>query len=421
VDVCVVGLGKIGLPLAAQYASKGLSVVGCDPDAELATEVRGGRCPLVGEKGLARTIRRTVAAGLLGATTDTAAAVREAEVVVVIVPVGLTANRRPDFSRLDEATAAVARGLRPGTLVILETTVPVGTTRGRLGPELEASGLRMGADFRLAYSPERVSVGRIFADLKRYPKIVGGIDEASRDAAVAFYRRALDASVLAVRDVETAEFVKLAETTYRDVNIALANELAVYADRRGLDAMEAFAAANSQPYSHLHQPGVGVGGHCIPVNPHLLMGEGFPLRLLADARQVNDGMAAYGVGKLEEALGSLRGRTVVILGLAYRPNVKEAAGSSTFALARELEARGARALVHDPLFSAREVEAVGLQPAQPFPPPKVDAVVIQALHDKYRDLDLAAFAGCRAVLDGRNALSRSEVEAKGMRYIGIGS
>jgi UDP-N-acetyl-D-mannosaminuronate dehydrogenase len=111
---------------------------------------------------------------------------------------------------------------------------------------------------------------------------------------------------------------------------------------------------------------------------------------------------------------------VLILGLAYRPNVKEAAGSSTFALARELEARGARALVHDPLFSAREVEAAGLRPAQPFPPPKVDAVVIQALHDQYRDLDLAAFAGCRAVLDGRNALSRAEVEAKGMRYIGIG-
>jgi len=419
VRVCVVGLGKIGLPLAAQYASKGLSVVGCDPDGELVAEVSRGRCPLVGEKGLARSIRRAVAARCLEATTDTAAAVREAQVVVVIVPVGLTPDRRPDFSRLDEAAAAIARGLRPGTLVILETTVPVGTTRGRLGPALEASGLRIGADFHLAYSPERVSVGRIFADLKRYPKIVGGIDEASRDTAVAFYRRALDARVTTVRDAETAEFVKLAETTYRDVNIALANELALYADRRGLDAAEAFAAANSQPYSHLHQPGVGVGGHCIPVNPHLLMEGGFPLHLLAAARQVNDGMAAYGVGKLEEALGGLRGRTVLILGLAYRPNVKEAAGSSTFALARELEARGARALVHDPLFSAREVEAAGLRPAYPLPH-KVDAVVIQALHDQYRDLDLGTFAGCRAVLDGRNVLSRSAVEAKGMLYLGIG-
>jgi len=420
VRVCVVGLGKIGLPLAAQYASKGLSVIGCDPDAALVSEVSRGRCPLAGEKGLARAIRKAVAAGCLEATTDTAAAVREAQVVVVIVPVGLTPDRRPDFSRLDEAAAAVARGLRPGTLVILETTVPVGTTRGRLGPALETSGLRMGADFRLAYSPERVSVGRIFADLKRYPKVVGGIDEASRDAAVAFYRRALDASVTTVRDAETAEFVKLAETTYRDVNIALANELAVYADRHGLDAVEAFAAANSQPYSHLHQPGVGVGGHCIPVNPHLLMDEGFPLPLVAAARQMNDGMAAYGVEKLEEALGGLRGRTVLILGLAYRPNVKEAAGSSAFALARELEARGARVLVHDPLFSAREVEAAGLRPAQPFPPHQVDAVVLQALHDQYRDLDLGAFAGCRAVLDGRNVLSRSEVEAKGMLYLGIG-
>jgi nucleotide sugar dehydrogenase len=416
----VVGLGKIGLPLAAQYASKGLSVVGCDPDAGLVSEVSAGRCPLVGERTLARSIRKAVSAGCLEATTDTAEAVRGAQVVVVIVPVGLTPGRRPDFSRLDEAAAAVARGLGPGTLVILETTVPVGTTRRRLGPALEASGLRMGAGFRLAYSPERVSVGRIFADLKRYPKIVGGIDDESRDGAVVFYRRALDADVIAVRDAETAEFVKLAETTYRDVNIALANELAVYADSRGLDSAEAFAAANSQPYSHLHQAGVGVGGHCIPVNPHLLMDEGSSLRLPALARELNDAMAAYGVGKLEEALGGLRGRTVLILGLAYRPNVKEAAGSSTFALARELEARGARALVHDPLFSADEVEAAGLRPAQPFPPPEVDAVVIQALHDQYRGLDLGTFAGCRVVLDGRNALSQAEVEARGMRYLGIG-
>jgi nucleotide sugar dehydrogenase len=418
--VCVVGLGKIGLPLAAQYASKGLSVVGCDPDADVVSQVNRGHCPLPGERGLAPSIRRSVAAGRLRATTDTAAAAREAQVVVLIVPVGLTPDRRPDFSLLDQASAAVAGGLTASTLVILETTVPVGTTRDRLGPALQASGLRMGADFHLAYSPERVSVGRIFRDLRRYPKIVGGVDDASRDAAVDFYRRALDAHVMTVRDAETAEFVKLAETTYRDVNIALANELSVYADRLGLDATEAFAAANSQPYSHLHQPGVGVGGHCIPVNPHLLMAAGSPLRVSAAARQTNDGMAAYGVDKLEKALGTLRGCTVLILGLAYRPNVKEAAGSTTFALVRELEARGTRALVHDPLFNAREVEGLGLRPAEPFPPRRVDAVVVQALHDQYRGLDLSAFAGCRAVLDGRNALSRSDVEAKGMVYLGIG-
>ena len=418
--VCVVGLGKIGLPLVAQYASKGLSVVGCDPDAALVSQLNRARCPHVGEKGLPTAIRKAVKAALLEATTDTASAVREAQVAVIIVPVGLTQERRPDFSLLDKAAADVARGLHPGTLVILETTVPLGTTRGRLGPALEASGLRMAADFRLAYSPERVSVGRIFRDLRRYPKIVGGIDGASRDAAAAFYRQALDADIVTVRDVETAEFVKLAETTYRDVNIALANELAVYADRHGLDATEAFAAANSQPYSHLHQPGVGVGGHCIPVNPHLLMEERPSLRLAAAARQVNDSMAAYGVDKLQKALGGLKGRTVLVLGLAYRPNVKEAAGSTTFALVRELEVRGATALVHDPLFSADEVQAMGLRPAETFPPREVDAVVIQALHDQYRGLDLASFAGCRAVLDGRNVLSRSEVESKGMIYLGIG-
>jgi UDP-N-acetyl-D-mannosaminuronate dehydrogenase len=150
------------------------------------------------------------------------------------------------------------------------------------------------------------------------------------------------------------------------------------------------------------------------------MEEGPFLRLAAAARQVNDSMAAYGVDKLERALDGLKGCTVLVLGLAYRPNVKEAAGSTTFALVRELEARGATALVHDHLFSAGEVQAMGLRPAETFPPRKVDAVIIQAFHDQYRSLELTTFAGCRAVLDGRNVLSRSEVESKGMIYLGIG-
>lgn len=418
--IAVVGLGRIGLPLAAQYASRGLEVTGCDIDASLVEQVAQGGCPYPDEEGLEETLRSAHAAGRLTATTDTTAAVARSKVVVIIVPVGLTAGKRADFTALDAAAQAVAAGLQPDTLVILETTVPAGTTRNRLGPLLERSGLRVGHDILLAHSPERVFVSHVLADLRTYPKVVGGVDEASAQQAAAFYKMALDAPVLRVGNCETAEFVKLAETTYRDVNIALANELARSADRLGVDVLEAIAAANSQPFSHIHQPGVGVGGHCIPVYPYFFLEGAEETQLPRAARQINDAMALYAVERLAGALGDLSGSTVLILGLSYRPNIKEAAYSSTLLLARELTAAGAHVLVHDPHYNADEIDRFGLEAPAAFPPAHTDALVIQAAHDEYRGLDPASFPGCSVVLDGRNALSREKVEALGLRYLGIG-
>ena len=416
--VCVVGLGRIGLPLAVQCASKKLRVTGCDIARGLVDAINAGDCPYPDEEGLAAKLRAAHDAGLLNATTDTPAGVRGCNVVVIVVPVGLTPEKRAGFAALDAAARAVAAGLQPQTLVILETTVPLGATRNRLGAALESSGLRLGSDLFLAYSPERVFVGRVLADLRRYPKVVGGIDAESTRRAAAFYAGALDAPVLTVANCETAELVKLAETTYRDVNIALANEFARAAAGYDVDVTEAIAAANSQPYSHIHQPGVGVGGHCIPVYPRFLL-ESAAARLPEAAREINDGMAAYAVDRLAAAVDGLAGKTVVILGLSYRPDIKEAAFSSAFLLSKELAARGARALVHDPYFSAEEVRALGLEPVERVPM-DADAIVVQAWHTAYHTLDLAAFRGCKAVLDGRNELSRESVEALAMRYLGVG-
>ncbi len=270
-SVCVVGLGRIGLPLAVQCASKRLRVTGCDINGNLVQTINAGECPYPDEEGLAEKLRAAHDARLFGATTDTAAAVRQSNVVIIVVPVGLTADKRANFAALDDAARAVAKGLRRQALVVLETTVPLGTTRRRLGRALESSGLRTGQDFHLAYSPERVFVGRVLTDLRRYPKVIGGVDSESTRVAAAFYESALDAPVLTVANCETAELVKLAETTYRDVNIALANEFAQAASDFGIDVTEAIAAANTQPFSHIHQPGVGVGGHCIPVYPRFLL------------------------------------------------------------------------------------------------------------------------------------------------------
>ena len=418
--VAVVGLGKIGLPLAALFAAKGASVIGCDSDAAVVEAVNAGRSPVAGEPGLPEAVAKAHAAGALRATTDTTAAVAESGVVVVIVRVDIDAAQKVDFGRLDAATSAVARGLRPGTLVVLESTVPVGATRRHFGKRLQIeSGLRAGS-FRLAYSPERVSSGSVFRDLATYPKVVGGVDAASGEAAATFYRQMLDAEVLLLADAETAEFAKLAEAVYRDVNIALANELAKAAEALGVDYTAAAAAANSQPYSHLHAPGVGVGGHCIPVYPHFLL-EATDAPLVALSRRVNDTMAAYAADRLEEAVkGGLTDKTVLILGLAYRGGVKEAGHSSALLLAEELKGRRARVFVHDPLFSPDEIASLGLEASGWPPVERVDAMVLQAMHPEYATLDLGLAKGCRVFLDGRGSYDRSRVEAAGMRYIAIG-
>ena len=424
--VAVVGLGKIGLPLAAQFASSGANVIGCDVDAGVVDAVNAGRCPIQGEPGLAEALATARAAGRLTATTDTAKGVFESDVTVCIVPVAIDSGNRPDFVHLDAAASAIGGGLRRGALVILETTVPVGATRNRFGRDLARSSGLTQSDFDLAYSPERVSSGTMLRDLRTYPKVVGGVTPRGGERAAAFYAQMLEAEIMPVPNAETAEFTKLAESVYRDVNIALANELARAADALGVDYATAARAANSQPYSHLHAPGVGVGGHCIPVYPYFLL-DGVPdQRLTALSREINDGMASYAAEVLDRELAvagadGLRGRVVLILGLAYRGNVKEAAFSSTLLLAAALRGRGARVLVHDPLFSDEEIKTLGLEPASLPPAHPVDAAILQAAHGAYLDLDAALLPGLKVFLDGRNALDRRRIEASGARYVAIGA
>jgi len=262
--------------------------------------------------------------------------------------------------------------------------------------------------------------------LRRYPKIVGGVDEASTAAAVDFYRSALDAEVWAVANTETAEFAKLAETTYRDVNIALANQLALYAASREVDVAEAFKAANSQPFSHLHRPSLGVGGHCIPVYPRFLLGDATDgeLSLVREGRQTNDRMAEVGIGRLERLLGGLEGKHVLVLGASYREDVKELAFSTVFPIVELLHRGGAQVTVVDPLFEPvelRGLEAEVARDAGVVAGKHVDAVVVQAWHSEFRDLDWSRFEGLKVVLDGRGSLDADTVRRAGATYVAIGT
>jgi nucleotide sugar dehydrogenase len=433
-SIAVVGLGKIGLPLAVQYAMHGRKVIGCDINPEVVARVNAGQAHIQEEAELAFEVPRLVRAGLLRATLETTDAVRRSKVVVVIVPVVVDAWHEVNFDAIDAATVAIGAGLQPGSLVIYETTLPVGTTAKRFRRILERSAhLEAGKDFYLAYSPERVTSGRIFRDLRTYPKVIGGIDEDSLVAAETFYRSVLETDIISMASTDEAEFVKLIEATYRDVNIALANEFACYADVHGLNVTAAIEAANTQPYSHIHHPGIGVGGHCIPVYPYFLFngvekaalqtltGHSLPVLLLPRyARQINDAMAEYAVRRIEEALGSLVGLSALILGVAYRGNVREAAYTSAGLIRDALVRHGATTYVDDPLFTKDELHMLGFTPFCEGLEDEIRAIILQADHQAYQAIDFSRFTHCKLLLDGRRACSRESIEALGWRYLSIG-
>jgi nucleotide sugar dehydrogenase len=296
----------------------------------------------------------------------------------------------------------------------------VGDTRQRFAPLLErASGLQADADFFVAFSPERLFSGAELANHAAYPKLVGGLGPASTDRAARFYASVLDAEVVAMSSAEAAELSKLVDTTYRDVNIALANEFARAADILGVDVLEVIAAANSQPYSHIHQPGIGVGGHCIPVYPHLLLSRAPGLRLVETAREVNDGQTDRAIAALDAALGGLVGVPVLVLGLTYREGVKELAYSRALPLVDDLRAAGAVVSAYDPLLDPAEIEALGARPWAWGEPGPFRAIATQTADRRFTTLEPAWFPELAVVYDGRNSL-RSLALPAGVAYVGVG-
>ena len=411
--IAVVALGKIGLPLAVQYAEKGHEVIGVDVSERTVRLVNEATEPFPGEAFLQDKLSELVPAGRLRATTDYSEAIPGADAIVLVVPLFVNDETwEPDFAWMDAATRSLAEHLTPGTLISYETTLPVGTTRGRWKPMIEEiSGLREGSDFHLVFSPERVLTGRVFADLRRYPKLVGGLTEAGTQAGIAFYEQVLDFDerpdlprpngVWDMGTAEAAEMAKLAETTYRDVNIGLANQFAVYADKAGFDIERVIDACNSQPYSHIHRPGIAVGGHCIPVSPRLYLSTAPDASVVRTARQFNATMPAYVVDHAEQVLGSLEGLRVVVLGASYRGKVKETAFSGVFPTVEALRAKGAEVLVQDPMFSDDELAGFGWTPYHLGE--AVDVAIVQADHPEYRTLTPADLPGVRLLLDGRRA------------------
>jgi nucleotide sugar dehydrogenase len=425
--ITVVALGKIGLPLAVQFARKGHTVFGADVNEAVVNNVNDGIEPFPGEAHLAEYIAEVIKTRNLTAMTDITGAVSQSDAVVVVVPLFIDAQGIPDFARMDIATMAIGRGLKPGTLVSYETTLPVGTTRNRFAPVLEEiSGLKAGVDFQLVFSPERVFTGRLFADLRRYPKLVGGIDAESGERGVKFYEDVLDFDqrpdlerpngVWDLGSCEAAELAKLAETTYRDVNIALANQFALFSESHGIDVQKVIDASNSQPFSHIHQPGIAVGGHCIPIYPRFYLWNDPAATVVSAARSANEAMPAHVVNTLRKIHGNLKGQRVVVLGATYRRGVKETAFSGVFPTVLALQKSEAIVLVHDPMYSDVELANIGFDVYHYGEP--VDAAIVQTDHTEYIELVKTQLPGVKTILDGRAVLN--EHNWPGVRFHVLG-
>lgn len=419
VPTAVYGMGKIGVPLAAVYAETTGAVRGVDIDPERVAVLNDGESPFENEPGLPTLLPELVENGSFRATTDGEAAATTARLHVIVVPTVLDEDGGVDLSNLRAAARTVAAGLTPGDLVVVESTVPPGTCQNVVAPIL-APGDCDREEFGLAFCPERTASGHALRDIRgAYPKIVGGIDDESGRVAELVYEELTHNDVIRVRDARTAECVKLFEGVYRDVNIALANELAQLTDDLDVDVVDAIDAANTQPYCNILTPGAGVGGHCIPYYPHFLLdGVETDAPLISTARSINERMPEFVVRTVASELAAvgepLDGATVALLGVTYRTGVPETREAPAIDIARRLTDLGATVLATDPLLdelpdmSAEHVSLSSLETRD------LDAAVLVTAYDEFQNIDWKAFESDDreppgiVVVDGRQALDLSD-------------
>ncbi|MDS0475702.1 nucleotide sugar dehydrogenase [Natrinema sp. 1APR25-10V2] len=422
VPVSVYGLGKMGLPLASVFAETSGNVLGADIDPDVVETINDGGCHVKREPGLLELVSDLVSDGAFSATTEPREAAERGSIHVVIVPTPITDAKEPDLAILDAVIEDIGTGLEKGDLVIVECTVPPQTTEERVLPALEeASGLELG-EFGLAFCPERTSSGRALEDIRgAYPKVVGGADAESTRAATVVYESLNSEGVLPVTDATTAEAVKVFEGLYRDVNIALANELATFTDELGINVNEAIETANTQPFCDIHEPGPGVGGHCIPYYPYFMI-KPFETdsRLLEMAREVNDAMPAFTVEKVRDGLAEdgkgITEATVVVLGLTYRPGVEEIRASPSIPISKQLTELGADVYGIDPMLESVDefaLEQIDLEALSDFDP---DAIVMVTPHDEFDEINWTDIHrnsdNLSVVIDGRQTLVNEELEVR---------
>lgn len=412
--VCVIGLGYIGLPTAALMASHGSEVVGVDVSENVLKEIHRTGGPRE-EPGLARLVKGVLAEGDLRLSLKP----ERADAFILCLPTPVNVDKTADLGYVERATKSILPCVRKGNLVVLESTVPPGTTERVVGGMMKRRGLDPRKDVDVAHAPERVLPGKILDELVNLDRVMGGLTPRATARCVRLYSAYVRGKIMTT-DATTAEFVKLIENSYRDVNIAFANELAILSEMFGIDVWEAIAIANHHPRVRIHRPGPGVGGHCIAVDPYFLVeiSKGWA-RLMRQAREVNSDMPLLVVKRAERLVGKLRGKKVAILGVAYKGNVGDTRESPALEVMELLEDRGAVCAAHDPHVSKSPVRLVKLEEAMRG----ADLVVLLTDHASFNDLkpgSLAKLVKAKRVLDTRRLLDRKAWEAAGWKYSCLG-
>jgi len=427
--ITVIGLGHVGLPTASVFANAGFTVTGADVNTKIVEIVSKGKSPIK-EPGVNELVERAVKGSKLRVTTDILQAAKEADIVIVCVQTPLTEGRKPNLTYLEKACETVAKGLSEGKLVAVESTVPPKTTSKFVAPILEeGSGLRCGEDFWLVHCPERILPGKAVNEFIENPRIVGGYDKEGAEIAAELFKTVTRGKIL-VTDSTSAEAAKLAENTFRDVNVAFANELALICERVGIDVMEVMRLANTHPRVDIHRPGCGVGGPCLPKDPYLLLHpveeEGFKSRVIRPCRELNDYMSMRTVELVVEALKragkDVSGSKVAVLGAAYKGEVNEARNSPAERVVHGLLGLGADVVVYDPYCE----ESFGAERARDIYDAVrgADCIVIATDHKMFRELELERIRELMnedpALVDGRRVVHSVEAKKQGFTYYGIG-
>ncbi len=419
----VIGLGYVGLPVAARFAQVGFDVIGLDVNEKKVAQVNAGVCPIEGdEPGLAELVAQMVKAGRLRATTDYVVC-QKADVVMIAVETPIDSVHQPRYSALRAALRSLEANLKPGMLVILESTIAPGTMRRLVRPVLSAHGRReSGKDFYLVHCPERVMPGLLLSNLAEMSRVIGGDTPEAAELARTLYRHVVEAD-LDLADCVTAELVKTAENAYRDVQIAFANELALICEHIGAEVWKVRKLVNKSPGRNVLFPGAGVGGHCIPKDPWLLAygaSDRITAKLIPAAREINDHMplhmAELTIDALEEAGCEIEDARIAVLGYAYLENSDDVRNSPSITLVSRLEELGAEVVIHDPYVSVYRGELSGIVRG-------CDALVLMVKHNGYQHIDLAQLKSWLArpvLVDGRHVFDREEALAAGFVFRGVG-
>ena len=427
IRISVYGMGLVGSAIAAVWLRFGATVIAVDVDEEVVERVSKGIGPRL-EPLVSQAFKKAIKEGRLKATTNGSEAARESKIKFVAVPVGLKKDYTADLAHLKSVLKLIADNLSEGDAVIVKPTLPIGTSRRLAIPILESSGLKADEEFFYVYSPERVSAGRAVKDIEEhYPIIVSGAGPRSLEFGANLYRLVAKAGVIKMSSMEAAEAEKIFEGVYRDVNIALANELAIISSKLGLDFEEIRSAANSQPYSNIHKPGLGVGGACIPVYPWFLINDslrfGIIPKLILTAREINLGMPEYFARLIASEFEDINGKVVTVLGLAYRGNVADKRFSPTYDLVAKLIRFGKPEIrVHDPYFDRDDfLNKLGVTVTSDLKLAllNADIIVVATDHNEYKGLDsetIISHAGKRPVIiDARGVLDHRKL--KGLKVI----